>query len=206
MTWNCASKIVFFEENDWNALAEEGPGRCQRAGKAVHQGPGKQQQHLRALHLLHLLGDVPLGTLLLMMLQWEMWVPVLLLPGFSAVPCGFKANAYAGLQKVQFESAGISLSPRVLQFLYLLSPCFILGFILGRLFVWHWKEQPWKKSCIPNTFQVCAKITREQNSANKHFLEFLCRQGMYFFPAVGLEKSSTHSFFCLLLFWASGGW
>lgn len=43
------------------------------------------------------------------------------------------------------------------------------------LFLWQWKEQLCEKGCVPNTFQVCAKITREQNSSNKHYLEFLYR-------------------------------
>lgn len=56
-----------------------------------------------------------------------------------------------------------------------------------------------EKSCVPNTFQVRAKITREQNSSNKHLPEFLYRQGMYFFPAIGLGKSSVHHLFFFLL-------
>lgn len=37
------------------------------------------------------------------------------------------------------------------------------------------KRTTLEKSCVPNTFQVCAKITREQNSSNNHLPEFLYR-------------------------------
>lgn len=51
---NGASEIVFFEQNDWNGLVEEGLGTCKRAGRTtVQQGPGKQREQLRPLHPLH---------------------------------------------------------------------------------------------------------------------------------------------------------
>lgn len=58
------------------------------------------------------------------------------------------------------------------------------------------KRTTLETSCVPNKFQVSAKITRERNSSNKHLPEFLYRQGMYFSQPSVLE-GAQHTIFLL---------
>lgn len=102
----------------------------------------------------------------MVMLLREIWVP-------RAVPpwCRFKVNMSPELQKRKFGNADISLSPCFVVSVSALFPklCF------GQTCFYGSEKNNSEKGCVPNTFQVCAKITREQNSSNKHYLEFLYR-------------------------------
>lgn len=127
----------------------------------------------------------------MVMLLREMWVPGAASPWFQRSPMRIQSERVTGASEGMILNCQCPSEPMC--FAVPVSALF-QKLLLGQTVCMAMKR---KNSCIPNTFQVCAKITREQNSSHKYFLEFLYRQVIYFFPAIGLGKSST----CKLFFY-----